>query len=116
MTEKQKELVLEVLNASKVNAFNGKDAELVSSFNELLELVDTTQECITMKRPDAETIMDFCIMNVESLDKALSFLSTDTDRSKEEVEDLINRVNVIKDEFNLIVEQIKGKIDKNPKR
>jgi predicted DNA-binding protein (UPF0278 family) len=115
LSDRQRNYLLEILKASESNAVNGKDAELASEFNRLYEKVKPDNAAyIELKRGDAETIVEFCEIVRHSLDKALTFLDKDTERSTEEVEELKEQATSARDEIDQITLQLQEKIRSNP--
>jgi predicted nucleic acid-binding Zn-ribbon protein len=69
---------------------------------------------VNLKRGQAESIKEFLQINIDALDKAVAHLNKDTERSKEEVEDLQNRCISVKDQIQEVLTQIEEKIKNNP--
>lgn len=115
LNNKQRNYILEILKASENNAVNGKDIELASEFNRLYEKVKPENVAyIELKRGDAETIVEFCEIVRHSLDKALTHLDNDKDRSVEEVEELKKEAMDARDEIEEVTNQLQEKIRSNP--
>jgi CRISPR/Cas system CSM-associated protein Csm2 small subunit len=115
LNDRQKGYMLEILKASEVNASRGKDEELASAFNELYKKVEPDNASyINLKRADAESLVDFCLAVVQSLDKAKVFLAEDKDRSEEELVPLKEKTQEAIDEITGIVNQLQEKIRANP--
>jgi archaellum component FlaC len=115
LNEVQRSHLLEIFKASEQNAINGKDMELAVSFKELYNKIKPENAVyVELKRADAESIVEFCDIINNSLDKAFSFLQKDTERSKEEVEELKERVLSAKSEIESVTNQLLEKIRKNP--
>lgn len=115
LNSNQRNYLLEILNASKANAVNGNDQELAIAFQELYDKVSPTNTVyVNLKRGEAESIKEFLLINVDSLDKAMSFLEKDTERPAEEVEDLKNRCISVKAEIAEVLTQLEEKIKNNP--
>ena len=115
LNDRQRNYLLEILKASENNAVNGKDIELANEFNKLYEKIQPENAAyVELKRPDAETIVEFCEIVRRSLDNALSFLEKDTERPKEEVDDLKEKTISARDEIEQITNQLQEKIRNNP--
>jgi len=115
LNNSQRNYLLEILSASENNAVNGKDLELAAEFNRLHQKIKPENAAfIELKRGDAETIVEFCEIVRHSLDKALSFLDKDTERSAEEVEDLKQKTIKARDEIDQVTSQLMEKIRSNP--
>ena len=115
LNDNQRTYLLEILKASENNAVNGKDQELAVAFNDLYEKIKPENSgYISLNRGEAETIFEFCEIVRRSLDNALSFLNKDTERSKEELDELKNKTTTAKDEIEQVATQLQEKIRKNP--
>jgi hypothetical protein len=115
LNDSQRNYLLEILSASKSNAVNGNDQELAAAFAELHDKVSPTNALyVNLKRGQAESIKEFLQINIDALDKAVAHLNKDTERSKEEVEDLQNRCISVKDQIQEVLTQIEEKIKNNP--
>lgn len=115
LNENQRNYLLEILKASENNAVNGKDQELAIAFNDLYEKIKPTNaNYVALNRGEAETVFEFCEIVRRSLDNALSFLEKDTERSKEEVEELKSKTTVARDEIEKVATQLQEKIRSNP--
>ncbi len=115
LNESQRSYLLEILKASENNAINGKDAELALAFNELYKKIEPTNTSyISLNRPEAETVVEFCEIVRKSLDDAISFLQKDTERDAQEVEELTQKATTARDEIDQVTVQLQEKIRSNP--
>jgi hypothetical protein len=115
LNDRQRDYLKEILQSSEVNAARGNDLELALNFRELYDKVKAENAAyVNLKRPDADSIKEFCEAVVSSLEKALEYLDKDVTRSKEVVEDLRTKTNAALSEISEIVSQIKTKIEQNP--
>jgi DNA-directed RNA polymerase alpha subunit len=117
LNEYQRAYLLEVFKASENNAINGKDAELAKAFSDLYDKISPTNAVYyNLNREEAETIVEFCDIVSNSLFKAINFLKKDTDRSKEEVDELLNKAEKAKAEIEQVSDDLRLKIKNNPKK
>jgi flagellar motility protein MotE (MotC chaperone) len=115
LNEKQRDYLLEIFKVSKTNALNGKDFELASSFEELYQKIKPENVVyINLNRGEAESIIEFCIVISDSLEKALQFLKADTTRSEEELNQLTQEASEAKSEIDEILENLREKVRGNP--
>lgn len=115
LNDNQRNYLLEILKASENNAVNGKDMELALAFKELYDKISPTNASyISLKRDEAETVVEFCEIVRGSLDRAVSFLDKDTERPEEEVAELKLKANSARDEIESIVNELARKIRENP--
>ena len=115
LNDKQRNFILEILKASENNAVNGKDAELAEAFSDLYKKIQPTNASyISLDRGESETVVEFCEIVRQSLDNAISFLNKDTERSKEEIEELKTQALEARDEIESVVRQLQQKIKENP--
>lgn len=115
LNDRQRSILLEVLKASEDNALNAKDLELAKAFNDLYEKISPENLMyVNLKRGEAEAISDFCDCVRQSLDNAITFLEKDTERNKEEVEELKNRATEARDQVLEVTNQLIDKIRNNP--
>jgi hypothetical protein len=115
LNDRQRDYLKEILQSSEVNAARGNDLELALNFRELYDKVKAENAAyINLKRPDADSIKEFCEAVVNSLKKAIEFLDKDVTRDKEVVDDLRVKTNAALSEISEIVSQLKTKIDQNP--
>lgn len=115
LNEQQKIYLLEILQASENNAVKGKDAELAEAFNNLYEKIKPSNAAfVSLKRDEADTVVEFCEIVRQSLDKAFNFLEKDEDKTEEEKEELKNRINLARNEIEGITNQLMEKIRNNP--
>jgi hypothetical protein len=115
LNDTQRSHLLEILKASENNAVNGKDLELAKAFNELYEKVKPENaEYISLKRAEAETVLEFCDIVKKSLDNAISFLQKDDSRPKEEIDELNSKASSAKKEIEDVYDQLDKKIRNNP--
>lgn len=115
LNDSQRIYLLEILKASENNAINGKDTELAMAFNDLYKKIEPLNvSYISLDRPQAETIVEFCEIVRKSLDDALSFLDKDTERDKDEIEELKQKAVKARDEIDQVTVQLQEKIRNNP--
>jgi hypothetical protein len=115
LNENQRNYLLEILKASESNATGGKDMELALAFRELYDKITLTNlSYVSLKRDEAETLVEFCEIVRTSLDKAISFLEKDKERSEEEVDELKTKATFARDEIESIAKSIQEKIKANP--
>ncbi len=115
LNEKQRNYLLEIFNVSKDNAVKGNDFELATSFEELYKKIEPENALyINLNRGEAESILEFCLVISDSLEKALQFLKEDTTRSKEELDSLSQEVTETKAEIDEILETLRNKVRGNP--
>jgi hypothetical protein len=115
LNNSQRAYLLEVFKASENNAIRGRDVELAKAFSELHTKISPTNAAYySINRAEAETIIEFCDAVSSSLTKAVNFLNKDTERPKEEVEDLLNRAEKAKADIEKISEDLRLKIKTNP--
>ena len=115
LNDTQRNYLLEILKASENNAVNGKDQELAVAFNDLYEKIKPENSgYISLNRGEAETVFEFCEIVRRSLDNALTFLNKDTERSKEELDELKNKTTTARDEIEQVATQLQEKIRNNP--
>lgn len=115
LNNSQRAYLLEVFKASENNAINGRDAELAKAFSDLYNKISPTNVAYyNLNRGEAETIVEFCDAVSNSLTKAINFLNKDTERPKEEVEDLLDRAEKAKAEIEQVSEDLRLKIKANP--
>jgi Na+/phosphate symporter len=115
LNESQRVYLLEILKSSEKNAVDGKDLELAEAFKELYEKIKPENASyINLKRDEAETIFEFCEIVRQSLDKAISFLDKDSDKSEEEKLELKEKAVNARKEIELISTEINEKIRNNP--
>jgi prefoldin subunit 5 len=115
LNDKQKSYLLEILRASENNAVNGKDLELAQAFNNLYTKIKPDNAAfVSLKRDEADTVVEFCEIVRQSLDKAANFLESNADKTKEEKEELREQINTARDEIDGITTQLMEKIRSNP--
>lgn len=115
LNKKQKSYMLEILRASENNAVNGKDIELAKAFSDLYRQIEPdNQAYVNLNRNEAETIVEFCEIVRQSLDKAIAFLDKDKERDPDEVASLREDAVSARDEIDGITNQIQEKIRQNP--
>jgi len=115
LNEKQRSYLLEVFKVSEKNAVNGKDAELANAFSELYEKIKPLNIAyVNLNRAEAETIVEFCDLVADSLVKAINFLNADKERSKDEINDLLEEAEGAKIQIESIADELRIKIRNNP--
>ncbi|NBO23259.1 hypothetical protein EBU94_07985 [bacterium] len=115
LNDKQKSYLLEILKASENNAVNGKDLELAQAFNNLYTKIKPDNAAfVSLKRDEADTVVEFCEIVRQSLDKAANFLENSADKTEEEKEELREQINTARDEIDGITTQLMEKIRSNP--
>jgi flagellar motility protein MotE (MotC chaperone) len=115
LNEKQRSYLLETFKASKINAMQGNDFELASSFDELYDKIKPENAVyVNINRGEADSIIEFCIVISDSLEKALQFLDKDTTRSQEEVSQLKQEVSEAKAEIDEVLNSLRKKVRGNP--
>lgn len=115
LNEKQRAYLLEVFKASEQNAVNGRDAELANAFSELYEKIKPMNvSFINLNRTEAETIVEFCDVVSSSLRNAINFLNKDTQRPKDEINELLSQAEDAKLEIEAVSEDLRQKIRNNP--
>jgi hypothetical protein len=115
LNEKQRNVVLEILRASENNATEGKDAELALQFQYLYNKIKPTNAAyVSLNRDEAEAIVEFCEIVRKSLDTAMDFINTKSDKSEEEKEELRKETTGYLGEVNDVINQLQDKIRNNP--
>lgn len=115
LNDKQRNVILEILRASENNATEGKDAELASQFQYLYNKIKPTNASfITLSRNEAEAIVEFCDIVRKSLDTAMDFINTKSDKSEEEKDELRKETSGYLEEVNEVITQLQDKIRNNP--
>jgi hypothetical protein len=115
LNNSQRSYLLEVFKASENNAINGKDAELAAAFSELYEKIKPTNVAYyNLNRNEADIIVEFCDIVSHSLTKAINFLNKDTERPRDEVEDLLDKAEKAKKEIEDVSQDLRNKIKANP--
>jgi hypothetical protein len=115
LNKNQRSILLEILRASENNAIGGNDHDLAGAFAELYKTIEPTNAAyINLKRPDAETIVEFSEFVKMSLDKTIKFIDSDTSKSEEEREDLRHEATAAREEIDAIITQLQDKIKQNP--
>ena len=115
LNQNQRAYLLEVFRASENNAINGSDVELAKAFNDLYTKFSPTNAAYySLNRGEAETVVEFCDVITSSLTRAINFLNKDTEKSKEEIEDLLDKAEKAKAEIENISENLRTKIKTNP--
>lgn len=111
----QRKVLLEMLGASEVNALNGKDGELANAFNTLSQQIKPLNATyVNLKRPEAETIVEFCDIVRTSLENALTFIETKSEQPEEAKEAQKLECNQYLTEITAIITQLQDKIRANP--
>lgn len=117
LNKNQRNLLLEILRASENNAIGGNDPELAAAFSALYEKIEPTNVAyISLKRSDAEVIVEFTEAVKISLEKTINFLNEDTERESAEKEDLLEQAIEAKNEIESVINQLEEKIKQNPDR
>lgn len=117
LNKNQRNLLLEILRASENNAIGGNDPELAEAFSTLYKKIEPTNAAyISLKRPDAEIIIEFTEAVKISLEKTIKFLNEDTERDSAEKDDLLDQAEKAKIEIESVIEQLEEKIKQNPDR
>lgn len=115
LNDGERRTLLEILKASEVNAIQGKDSELASAFGILYKQISPLNATyVKLKRHEAETLVDFCDSVKMSLEKALVFIETESDKPEEEKSEQKIEVNKYLDEVSAIITQLQSKIEANP--
>ena len=115
LNENQRNYLLEILKASETNAVNGKDMELALAFKQLYDKIEPTNTSyVSLKRDEAETVVEFCEIVRVSLDKALNHLEKDTVKEETEKEELKTKATNARDEIETIIKELQDKIRANP--
>lgn len=115
LNDRQRDLILEILRASENNAVNGKDVELAEAFAELYSKISPTNAVyVNLNREDAETIVEFCDIVRTSLDRTITFLEKNTEKSEDEKDELKSQAISARDEIEQVVTQLRDKIKSNP--
>ena len=115
LNDSQRNYLLEVFKVSEKNAVNGKDAELANAFIELYEKIKPLNvSYVNLNRAEAETIVEFCDIVTTSLVKALNFLNSDKERTKDEIDLLLSQVENAKIEIESLADEVRTKIRNNP--
>lgn len=117
LNKNQRNLLLEILRASETNAIGGNDLELAEAFSTLYKKIEPTNAAyISLKRPDAEIIIEFTEAVRISLEKTIKFLNEDTERDSTEKDELLDQAEKAKIEIESVIEQLEEKIKQNPDR
>ena len=115
LNKSQRAYLLEVFRASENNALNGRDAELAKAFNDLYnKIAPANAAYYSINRGEAETIIEFCDAVASSLIKAINFLKKDTERPKEEIDEITKEAENAKLEIENLSEDLRTKIKENP--
>lgn len=110
--ETQRKLIVEIMKASETQALAKQDAPLIQAFQEILAKVEPTNlSYISLKRHEAEALVEFCEFSRMGLDKALVFLEKEDKENKEELK---KQAIEYRDELEKVVEFIHLKIKENP--
>ena len=112
LTKKQRGYLLEVFKASEQNAVTAGDLELASSFSSLSEKIKPTNVAFySVKRPEAESILEYCDVISSSLTNAYNHVQKDESKSEEYKKELIEEIEEAKREIDDIYSFIKRKIN-----
>ena len=115
LNENQRAYLLEVFDASKRNAIAGADLELAEAFNSLHKKISPTNALYyNLSRGEAESVLEFCEVVIDSLDKAIIFLNKDLERDEQEKQDLLSQAESAKIEMKEVQADLSTKIKNNP--
>jgi hypothetical protein len=115
LNEKQRNVILEILRASENNATDGKDAELALQFQYLYNKIKPTNAAfVNLNRDEAEAIVEFCDVVRKSLDTAMDYINTKSEKAEEEKEELRTETLGYLTEINEVINQLQDKIRNNP--
>lgn len=115
LNDNQRAYLLEVFKASEKNAVSGSDLELANAFKKLHDkILPTNALYYNLDRGEAESVLEFSEVIIDSLDKAISFLNNDTDRSEQEKNELLTQASEAKKEMEEIKKELTAKIKNNP--
>jgi hypothetical protein len=115
LNENQRAYLLEVFDASKRNAIAGSDLELAEAFNNLYEKISPTNALYyNLSRGEAESVLEFCEVVIDSLEKATTFLNKDTERDEQERQELLSQAETARAEMEQVRVELSSKIKNNP--
>lgn len=112
LNEKQRGYLLEIFKVSEKNAVNAEDFELASSFKSLSKKITPTNVVYyNLKRPEAESILEYCEIISSSLTNAYNYVENDASKSEEYKKELKEEIEDAKREIDEVSDFLKVKMN-----